>query len=135
MAGFAHKLCVHGCRHLNSITVNVCVVTCKTASGLLISPPILGVRVHRASHDLQKCRRWREIWEQPVSTFDQGLKLMPVVCHLHTVCQFYTCSHLPWSGSGPQHPNTSKITKPTSKCCYALHSYVGTIFSHDKLLA
>ena len=84
MSGFAHKLYVHGCRYLNSIKVNVCVVTCEAASSLLISPPILGVRVHGAYHDLQECRRWREIWEQPVSMFHQGLKLMPVVCHLHT---------------------------------------------------
>ena len=31
--------------------------------------------------------------------------------------------------------DTSKNTKATFKCCYALPSYVGTIFSHDKLLA
>ena len=33
-----------------------------------------------------------------------------------------------------QHTDTSMYTKPSFKCCYALHSYVETIFSHKKLL-
>ena len=34
-----------------------------------------------------------------------------------------------------QHTDASKNTTTTLKCCYALHSYVGTVFRHDKLLA
>ena len=34
-----------------------------------------------------------------------------------------------------QHIDASKNTTTTLKCCYALHSYVGTVFRHDKLLA
>ena len=34
-----------------------------------------------------------------------------------------------------QHTDTSKNTKTTVKCCYVLHSYVGTIFSHVKVLS
>ena len=34
-----------------------------------------------------------------------------------------------------QHTDTSKSNTATLKCCYALRSYAGTIFSHDKLLA
>ena len=42
-------------------------------------------------------------------------------------------SALAWAVS--QHTDTSKSTKATSKCCYALHSYAGTVFSHDTFLA
>ena len=34
-----------------------------------------------------------------------------------------------------QHTDTSKNTEATPKCCYSLYSYVGAIFSCDKLLA
>ena len=34
----------------------------------------------------------------------------------------------------PQHTDTSNNTKAILKCSYARHSYLGTIFSHDKLL-
>ena len=34
-----------------------------------------------------------------------------------------------------QHIDTSKSIKATLKRCYALHNYVGTILSHDKILA
>ena len=34
-----------------------------------------------------------------------------------------------------QHTDNSKNTKATSKRCYALHSYVETIFSSDKFCA
>ena len=40
---------------------------------------------------------------------------------------------LVWAVS--QHTDTSKNTKATLKCCHALHSYVGAIFSCGKLLA
>ena len=34
-----------------------------------------------------------------------------------------------------QHTDTSKHTKAALTRCYALHSYLGTIFSHNNLLA
>ena len=40
---------------------------------------------------------------------------------------------LAWAVS--QHTDNSKNTKATSKCCYALHTYVETIFSSDKFHA
>ena len=45
----------------------------------------------------------------------------------------WVCLALAWTVS--QDTDTSKNTKATLKCCYALHSYLVTVFSHDKLLA
>ena len=49
---------------------------------------------------------------------------------------FFSCSETPsivgWAVS--QHTDSSKNTQATLKCCYALHSYVGTILNHDTLL-
>ena len=44
-----------------------------------------------------------------------------------------TSADFPWLGRS-QHIDTSKNTKAKLICCYVLHSYVGTIFSYDKLL-
>ena len=43
-----------------------------------------------------------------------------------------TCTTMAWAVS--QHTGTSKKTK-ASKCCYALHSFFGTMFNHDRLFA
>ena len=52
------------------------------------------------------------------------------------VVVFFSCSETPsivaWAVS--QHTDSSKNTQATLKCCYTLHSYVGTISNHDKLL-
>ena len=46
--------------------------------------------------------------------------------------KLYTGSVLAWVTSQPT--DTSKNTRATLKCCYALHNYAGTVFCRDKLL-
>ena len=41
----------------------------------------------------------------------------------------------PWLGLCNNMLTTGRNTKATLKCYHALHSYVGTVFGHDKLHA
>lgn len=72
----------------------------------------------------------------PRKTHPTGL--YPYLALPYTPCETYLTGFYPCIIPLPClaiHTDTTKTTMATLKCCYALHSNVGTIFSHDNLFA
>ena len=59
----------------------------------------------------------------------------PLLKTLLVGVRHYCLVALAWAESQYIDSSNNTKTKSTLKCCYVLHSYVGTIFSHDKLCA
>ena len=78
-------------------------------------------------------RGWCSVLLRPDATVQALLRKDVINLKWTLGVYHWRCPDLTWSVS--PHTVTRKITRATLKCCYALHSYVGTTFGCDKLLA